>query len=68
MKVIRTSNNNRYTLNEGDLQARGLWMIFDNTTEECSVWFDEDEMKRLVQLSDKKFTQECDDKLTYGSH
>lgn len=67
METIRTSLNKRYALHKGTLQANGLWMVFDNTTEECSLWFDEDEADHLLSLPESEFVEECDDKLTYSN-
>jgi hypothetical protein len=69
MKVLRQVN--QFQLNEGTLQAKGLFNItekinnLDETTPSfdddfnCSLWFDEDEANILLNLSDELFITEA---------
>ena len=47
----------KYSLYEGSLQANGLYNLTEKKTDKITYWFDDDEAKKLLKASDKKFNK-----------
>jgi hypothetical protein len=56
MNVLR--NVNGIKLNEGNLMAKGLFNLSNETSNELSFWFDVDTKDWLISLSDEDFLTE----------
>ncbi len=52
MEALRKVEN--LTLNKGDLAARGLFNIYNEKSEDVTIWFDADKKNELMSLTDKE--------------
>jgi hypothetical protein len=53
MNVLRQVGS--VSLNEGTLQAKGLFNLYDEETDDVSLWFDGEEKDLLLHVTDREF-------------
>jgi len=57
MEILKTVGT--FTLNRGDLAAKGLYNIHNSQTDDVTIWFDDEKKEELMSLTDKGFTDEA---------
>ena len=57
MVVLRKVDN--VSLNEGDCQAKGLYNLTNDKTDEVSLWFGEETKNELLKETDVNFLDEA---------
>jgi hypothetical protein len=55
MKILRQVGD--IDLNQGDLMAQGLYNLYNNETNQVSIWFDEDVKNAMLKLPEDVFLE-----------
>jgi hypothetical protein len=66
MKVLREVGD--VQLNEGSLMAKGLCVLYNNETNQVSLWFDEEVKNAMMKLPNEEFLVEARIKFEYAEN